>query len=785
MLPLRALLGPLVLALLVSCLGERPPGPGLDGGGGNGALAGGGSGNGGNGGSSMLEGAGMGGTDGGVAPGSPRVFFAEIALTGYAARPFAPIVVHLQDADGALLSSAQGTVTLALGSNPGGANLIGHFTASAQSGVAVFDTVGLDQVGEGYTLVASAEGLESATSPAFDVVRLPFERVTTGLYGGRISHVAVSGQDPPTLYAAGPGGVFRSRNDGGSWTASNFGNPRAAGLIVVDPVNPARLYTTPSFGTLSHEGSGSHITRSDDGGNAWRPLEGLSTEAPGAGQVGTLVIDPVNNNILYAGNSAGVFRSTDAGVSWVKTSLPFAADYGLTLDPLAPATLYAVAYDPEPFVARGLYKTIDSGNNWAPIDDLSLPAGILTSGPLALLAAPNGAVFVDDYRSTDGGASWTASGVLPSAKAYAYAPSNVQRVYAAEGAYVRVSNDGGETFGPQLSPGALINSLAVDADDPDRVYAATDSGIFVSTNAGAMWSSASAGIATSLLYAVAMDPADTQNVFVGALGGVYSTDDGGTTWPFAELGTGIDEVTALAVDPLDAATVYACTSGALLHRSDNGGVTWTPGSDSGGITFCDDIAVSGSTLWVATAGGIRRSTTGGDSWEPDSSLDLLTYSVAVAPGGTRLYASSSDGTHRSDNAGLDWTPMSADYAEAFLVDPTVPSTVYMGLGCGTPDLASSAGGIRRSTDSGDSWEPAIGTACITALHGLTDGRVLALGTTPEQLPFFAVSSDQGLIWKEGGVGIDGQVTGFTASADGQTVYVSTTLGLYQAVAGGL
>jgi dipeptidyl aminopeptidase/acylaminoacyl peptidase len=137
------------------------------------------------------------------------------------------------------------------------------------------------------------------------------------------------------------------------------------------------------------------------------------------------------------------------------------------------------------------------------------------------------------------------------------------------------------------------------------------------------------------------------------------------------------------------------------------------------------------------------------------------------------------------NAGVDWTPMTSDFAEAFLVDPTTPTTVYMGLGCGTPDVASSSGGIRRSLSSGDSWEPAVGTACITALHGLPDGRVLALGATPEALPFFAISSDQGLTWQEGGVGIDGQVTGFTASSDGQTVYVATTLGLYKAVAGGL
>jgi len=793
----RAPLGPIVLALLVSCLGERPLGPGVGGSSGNAALAAGGGGDGGSGAdvagsSSLLEGGAMGGGDAGVVgrPVAPRLAFAQAVPPGYASKPLGPILVEIQDPDGLLLGPAEGTVTLTLGSNPGGANLIGYLTAPAHDGVAVFDTVGLDQVGEGYTLSASAAGLASATSPPFDVVRLPFERVTTGLYGGRISHVAAStssgeNANPSALYAAGPGGVFRSSNSGSTWAASNFGNPGAVGLVVIDPVNPTHVYTTPSFGSVSDQGSGAHITKSDDGGTAWRPVEALAATAPGAGQVGTLVIDPINPSILYAGNSAGVFRSTDAGARWVRTSFPFAADFGLTLDPLAPATLYAAAYEPSPsFVAHGLYKTIDGGNNWAPVNNPSLPPDILPAGPLALLATPTG-VFIGNYRSTDGGASWTAIAGLSSPRAYAYAPSNVQRIYVAEGAFVRASNNGGETFGADSSPNALINSLAVDASNADRVYAATDSGVFVSTNAGVTWSSASLGITTPSLFAVAMDPANTDYVFAGGLGGVYVTSDGGITWRYTELGSGVDEVTALAVDPLDAATVYACTAGALLHRSDNRGMSWGPGIDTGGAAFCDGIAVSGATLWLPTAGGIRRSTNGGADWELDSRLDLLTYSVAVAPDGTTLYASSDEGTHKSVNSGVSWTSMTTDFAEAFLVDPSTPSTVYMGLGCGSNDVATSAGGIRRSTDSGGNWEPAVGTACITALLGLADGRVLALGATPMSLPFFAVSSDHGLSWQTGGLGIEGQATGFARSADGNIVYVATTLGLYRAATGGL
>ena len=773
---------PLVaLALLTACLGERPLGTtGVGSGGVAGDGGGAGRGGGGAGGSTS--------SDGGVNDGDAGVgglVAAQLAFdplprpAGYASRLLEVITVRVVDADGILVSGAEHTVTLALGNNAPGANLIGYPTASARGGVAVFDRVGLDQAGGGYTFTASAAGLSTATSPPFTVARLPFERVVTGLYGGIVSHLALSTDDPPRLYAAGPAGVFRSDNGGGSWTAASFGNSGEVGLVVVDPQNPARVYATPLFGSVSFSGSSTYVTRSDNGGDAWRPLDGLSAGGLNGTDVGALVINPVSPSILYAGNFSGVFRSTDSGETWARTSFPFAA-YELSMDPIAPTTLYASAFDDGTSTPRGIYKTVDSGNNWAPVNNPSLPPDIIPTGPQSLLATPAG-VLVNEYRSTDGGATWVQGATV--SDAFAYSASNVQRVYSATNASVQVSTDGGQSFGPPVATGgALINSLLVDPADAERVYAATDSGVFVSTNGGANWSSSSIGITTPLLGAAAISPSAPDNVLVGGLGGVYRTNNGGVTWLHTELGTGIDDVTALSFDPLNSATVYACTIGAFVHRSDDGGVSWSAGVDTGGFAFCYSIAVSGSTLWVPTAGGIRRSIDGGDNWELTTGLDLPTYSLAVAPGGTTLYAGSSQGTYKSVNAGASWTLMTVDLADAFLVDPSTPAIVHMGLGCGIDDGAASSGGIRRSIDSGATWEPVVAGSCITALLGLADGRLLAVGrgTAP-----FAISSDQGLSWQAAGIGIEGEPTGIAASSDGQLVYVPTTLGLYKSVTGGL
>jgi len=81
-----------------------------------------------------------------------------------------PVRVVAQDAFGNTVTSFTGTVSLTMGANPGGATLGGTTNAAAAAGVATFANLTLDAPGTGYTLLAGATGLTSATSAAFDIV---------------------------------------------------------------------------------------------------------------------------------------------------------------------------------------------------------------------------------------------------------------------------------------------------------------------------------------------------------------------------------------------------------------------------------------------------------------------------------------------------------------------------------------------------------------------------------------------------------------------------------------
>ncbi len=80
------------------------------------------------------------------------------------------VTVRVLDAFGNLVTSDNShVVTLALGSNPGGATLTGGGSVTVSGGVATFGSLSLNTAGTGYTLTASASLLAGVTSTSFNV----------------------------------------------------------------------------------------------------------------------------------------------------------------------------------------------------------------------------------------------------------------------------------------------------------------------------------------------------------------------------------------------------------------------------------------------------------------------------------------------------------------------------------------------------------------------------------------------------------------------------------------
>ena len=110
-----------------------------------------------------------------VAGSASKVGFTAQPAAGVVTQAF-PIqpVVAIQDAGGNTVTTGASstlTVTLSIGTNPGGGTLTctGGLSKAAVAGIATFSGCAIDRSGNGYTLLAAASGLTSATSTVFNV----------------------------------------------------------------------------------------------------------------------------------------------------------------------------------------------------------------------------------------------------------------------------------------------------------------------------------------------------------------------------------------------------------------------------------------------------------------------------------------------------------------------------------------------------------------------------------------------------------------------------------------
>jgi hypothetical protein len=322
-----------------------------------------------------------------------------------------------------------------------------------------------------FALTAVENGVEGPISPTYSTSSAP----VSGGQGGPWGTAATSGNtwtnittdklNANTLYAtAGDSvGLYKSTDAGNTWTP------------IVGPFNGQRMTAVAANGTLVVVAGAGSVYRSTNGGTSW------TTSFTGAGigedLFGAIAIDPLNTNIVYAGDfhvdfgttsSYLIVKSTDGGATFHNLTDASAADlrgYFLQVDPVTSGTLYA-AGSGSPNVAK-------STNNAATWTSASPVAGY----PTALALAPNlivrlyaGMKDIDNttvlgvYRTNGGGVSWTAI------------------------------NTG-------LGSGA-VNALYVDPGNADHVHAGLSDGYYVTTD-GTNWSAGAAGAGSHFINAFA------------------------------------------------------------------------------------------------------------------------------------------------------------------------------------------------------------------------------------------------------------------------------------------
>jgi len=375
--------------------------------------------------------------------------------------------------------------------------------------------------------------------------------------------------------------------------------------------------------------TGGGVWKTESAGQRW---ENISDGFFELGSVGAVSVSASNPNIVYVGMGEhaprgvmtsygdGVYKSTDAGKSWVKLGLEKTQHISrIIIHPTNPDIVYVAAQGAlfEGNTERGVYKSVDGGKTWKNtlfVNDLSgaVELSMDANYPEIMYAAmwehqrkPNKVISGGPgsglYKSIDGGETWKKIHKgLPEEKgkmAIAVSPSNSNKVYAliesdsnADKGGLFVSNDAGESWSMVSGDNRLVQrawyyiEVFVDPNDEDIVYVLSAPALR-SEDGGKTWENVE--VAHGDTHDLWINPNNSKNMVLADDGGAAVSFDYGKTWS-TQSNMPTAQFYRISVDNLFPYNIYA-------GQQDNTAVRIASASmGRGSITEQD---------WTYTAGG--------------------------------------------------------------------------------------------------------------------------------------------------------------------------------------
>jgi hypothetical protein len=458
-------------------------------------------------------------------------------------------------------------------------------------------------------------------------------KLDDGFVNGRVHAIAVHPNNPNVIYqGANIGGVWKTIDGGAHWTplwdqqpTIGVGQPSA---IAIDPNTPDTLYVGANNRFQLSEG----ILKSTDGGASWIVLgsgfpannTGNSSALFRGQNVNGIIVEPSNSSILYLASSAGLFRSIDSGNNWTPGGNGGGNVQSLVLDTSSPAAnrvLFAGIN------GSGIRRSTDGGATWQQVLNAATPAvsTALAGGSFGKVvvalpppaASPNPAGVQVIYATIEGQGTGTPN------------PLGIFR-----------STDQGGTWTQRTGTGlgscqcGFTMQMGVDPASPGDgandilLWGGTTQ--HRSTDSGNTWTDVSNGqhVDTRAEWAFVRPPGGPTTIYTGNDGGLYRSTDDGAHW----TGTGLAGAPpTINAGGLQTALIYhmdvkrnATASETLGSFQDNGsGITtgiplWTVRTGGDGFDVAWDFISTDQAFEMhnvsGTSDGVFKSTDGGGSF---------------------------------------------------------------------------------------------------------------------------------------------------------------------------
>lgn len=487
---------------------------------------------------------------------------------------------------------------------------------------------------------------------------LKFRNVGPALTAGRIVDIAVNPENHKEYYlAVASGGVWKTENAGVQFKPvfDSYGS-YSTGCITIDPSNPHTVWLgTGENNNQRSVAYGDGVYKSLDNGQSWTNMGLKKSE-----HISKIIVHPANSDIVYvaaygplwsAGGDRGIYKTTDGGKTW-KQILKVDEHTGfadMVMDPRDPNTIYASAHQRRRHVftyvgggpGSGLWKTTDGGKNWKEINK-GLPG--VDKGRIGLAISPvnpdllYAIVEANDgnsgfYKSDNRGENWSKqSGRVTSGNYYQelYCDlKDVDKVYSMD-TWFHHTEDGGKTWKQTGEENKHVDNHCMwqDPDDLDHWLVGCDGGLYETWDAASTWHF-KPNLPITQFYKVAVDNAEPfYNIYGGtqdnnSLGGPSRTTNIAgilnSDWYITNGGDGFES----QIDPKDPNIVYAQAQYGWLVRYDNQsgervGIQPQPGKGEPALRWNWDAPLiisphNHKRLYFA-ANKLFRSDDRGDSW---------------------------------------------------------------------------------------------------------------------------------------------------------------------------
>lgn len=339
-------------------------------------------------------------------------------------------------------------------------------------------------------------------------------------------------------FATGNYGATYKTNDGGvTWSPILFQNG------YIDGTSMYGIYfqdTSIGYATGEH----GRIIKTIDGGNTWDQYSFTYKDVQ--------QIEIVNDNVMYIITGGAIYKSTDAGNTFVSIAAPEPNGYTAKISFVNENVGYAASGDT--YGARKIFKTVDGGVTW----NVTNNGNSLSSNNLKYVHFVNANVGFTGgglTKTLDGGNTWE---------------------------YVNTSINIGEVkfFNDQLGFARRVGNA--------------NGTLYKTTDGGTTWyiSIQLSGIDINAFHFL-----DEDNGYIaGDEGALYKTSDGGATWQ--ELDAPYEHYVFVKFHNINVG--YARGNSGRIYRTENGGISWQLIST---ITGISDLELSDQNIYLTGSNG--------------------------------------------------------------------------------------------------------------------------------------------------------------------------------------